>query len=677
MGSIARLNHYGQIKRVSVRFEDVGASGPDHIKTFTIRAVVNNTTYHEGSGRNKKEAKEKAAQKALDAIGLLEATEEKCLRSPSTSGITATITQPNYQCWLNEHSHRTRITFTPIDSTRIGSLTTPQCCRYLAGGKEYPEGYGRNKKEAREEAARLVYQTLREEAEMTGDSCPLLSSRQHSLNLSESDSGLSGCLENMTPKIASRRSVTETNFIGIVNHYCQKTGQVHDYKMVDKKGPAHAPVFVYRVVMAKKEYPDGEGHTAMEAKQRAAQQAWEALQEQSDWNSQVSLKSTVSEDEIVSQTPNTSEGADMASDTSDSIIFKDSSAVSSPKEMHAENNKTKIKLAVKFPREADKRKEDDLTFKKHSEETHLHSPSSRFELDFESVRQIGKGGFGRVFKARRKLEKRDYAVKVVRRTEKAEREVGALADLQHENIVRYYTCWIEETQYKHDGSDTYSTSSSGSGSSAGFLYIQMELCGDKTLRVCIDEWNSHRNPQRRQDSLHFIHQIMRGVEYIHSKNLIHRDLKPPNILFGNENNGKQVKIGDFGLVTASDNDNDEGLLERTKRTGTRSYMSPEQMNKTTYDRKVDVFSIGLIYFELLWNLSGMEKQKTWESIRSKKFPARFCEEFSIEKKLIEQMLCSQPMDRPDAKDLSLELEKCRDLLLKHQNRESKVECHSV
>uniref|UniRef100_A0AAY4EMK5 non-specific serine/threonine protein kinase n=1 Tax=Denticeps clupeoides TaxID=299321 RepID=A0AAY4EMK5_9TELE len=584
MGSIARLNHYGQIKRVSVRFEDVGASGPDHIKTFTIRAVVNNTTYHEGSGRNKKEAKEKAAQKALDAIGLLEATEEKCLRSPSTSGITATITQPNYQCWLNEHSHRTRITFTPIDSTRIGSLTTPQCCRYLAGGKEYPEGYGRNKKEAREEAARLVYQTLREEAEMTGDSCPLL-----------------GCLENMTPKIASRRSVTETNFIGIVNHYCQKTGQVHDYKMVDKKGPAHAPVFVYRVVMAKKEYPDGEGHTAMEAKQRAAQQAWEALQEQSDWNS-----------------------ADMASDTSDSIIFKDSSAVSSPKVRFLFQPNWLVDLQL------------------------LLFSFCRFELDFESVRQIGKGGFGRVFKARRKLEKRDYAVKVVRRTEKAEREVGALADLQHENIVRYYTCWIEETQYKHDGSDTYSTSSSGS---------------DKTLRVCIDEWNSHRNPQRRQDSLHFIHQIMRGVEYIHSKNLIHRDLKPPNILFGNENNGKQVKIGDFGLVTASDNDNDEGLLERTKRTGTRSYMSPEQMNKTTYDRKVDVFSIGLIYFELLWNLSGMEKQKTWESIRSKKFPARFCEEFSIEKKLIEQMLCSQPMDRPDAKDLSLELEKCRDLLV--------------
>ena len=53
--------------------------------------------------------------------------------------------------------------------------------------------------------------------------------------------------------------------------------------------------------------------------------------------------------------------------------------------------------------------------------------------------------------------------------------------------------------------------------------------------------------------------------------------QPANIMFGNEG---AVKVGDFGLATAAEGDNDEGLLERTKRTGTRSYMSPEQVGQS-------------------------------------------------------------------------------------------------
>lgn len=71
---------------------------------------------------------------------------------------------------------------------------------------------------------------------------------------------------------------------------------------------------------------------------------------------------------------------------------------------------------------------------------------------------------------------------------------------------------------------------SSSDSSAQFLYIQMELCDKRTLKVWIDERNSHRDPKRRQESLHITKQIVHGVEYIHSKKLIHRDLKVSQLL---------------------------------------------------------------------------------------------------------------------------------------------------
>uniref|UniRef100_A0A3B4H746 Protein kinase domain-containing protein n=1 Tax=Pundamilia nyererei TaxID=303518 RepID=A0A3B4H746_9CICH len=209
---------------------------------------------------------------------------------------------------------------------------------------------------------------------------------------------------------------------------------------------------------------------------------------------------------------------------------------------------------------------------------------------------LGKGGFGSVYKVRDKQLKKEYAVKIVCYKEKSLREVRTLSDLFHRNIVRYYTFWLEGTEYEWDLRDSYDSYDSSEISKTKFLYIQMELCAKNTLRDWIDEKNkeSVQDSKRREESLRIAQEIVCGVEYIHSKNHIHRDLKPANIMFGVEG---EVKIGDFGLVTSDDDDE-----ERTVCKGTPSYMAPEQTERK-YDRKVDMFALGLIFFELLWKLS--------------------------------------------------------------------------
>uniref|UniRef100_A0A3B3VHA5 Protein kinase domain-containing protein n=1 Tax=Poecilia latipinna TaxID=48699 RepID=A0A3B3VHA5_9TELE len=209
---------------------------------------------------------------------------------------------------------------------------------------------------------------------------------------------------------------------------------------------------------------------------------------------------------------------------------------------------------------------------------------------FEILKYLGGGGFGCVFMVKEKLLDLDYAVKIVPGTEKALREVTALSKLQHKNIVRYYNCWTEDSKVV---------------TCEKYLFIKMELCSFGTLREWINEKNKEDLPhnQRGADSLPIALQTVGGVEYIHSNNFIHRDLKPSNIML-NEN-GK-VKIGDFGLVTI---DRTEILIERTEERGTKTYMAPEQASKI-YDRKVDMFSLGLIFFELLWKIStGHERAK--------------------------------------------------------------------
>ncbi|XP_053188619.1 interferon-induced, double-stranded RNA-activated protein kinase-like [Scomber japonicus] len=575
---VVKLNEYAHRKSLVVSFEDVGSVGLDHIKTFNVRAVVNGKAYPDGVGKNKKEAKQDAAKNALK--GLLEEVVDPT--ETAAADHQPSIANINYTCWLNEYVHQESVEL--VESIKLGPNNAMQYCRFVVGDKEYPFACGKTKREAKEEAAKLVYHEIcGSKTTETGDEKSSSTPIKQKEDLNQNVSEICDKTKNLSVK-TEVKSFVETNFIGAVNEYCNTNGC--SFKFLEESGQLYGHPFAYKLMINGKEYPVGEGKNKKEARKKAAELAWSALQEQSDQDSK-------------------------------SCDFKEKSK-GTP------------------------------------------SSLSRFTSDFDSIEPLGSGAFGCVFKAKDKLLHKSYAIKIVRCKEKALREVGALSDLHHHNIVRYYTCWMEDSEYCWDSTDdSYSTSMSTDNPHTKFLYIQMELCDSKTLRVWIDEKNTQnvkkslQDSKRREDSLSLVLQIISGVEYVHSSKLIHRDLKPANIMFGRDG---EVKIGDFGLVTAENDDDAEKLLDRTVGKGTPSYMAPEQRNKSTYDRKVDIFALGLIYFELLWTFStGHERRAHWDDARGQKFPQGFSQHFIQESQIIKSMLCVKPGDRPEASTLKTEL----------------------
>ncbi|XP_052428253.1 interferon-induced, double-stranded RNA-activated protein kinase isoform X8 [Carassius gibelio] len=613
---VSQLNEYQQTTQCTVEYEEGSTDGPSHNKTFTMRAIVNGQQYPEGTGKTKKEARINAAKNALDAIKNTQNTE------PTTSSVqntpnNMTVSQRNYICWLNEYSMKKKLCFKARESRKTGNTAQlyTYVCKYVCGDKEFPEACGNNKKDAKEAAAKCVYEELLKTQDV--EVFDVNSNRtQRSEVVSRSAS-----LDCASLSLADepRCTTPDSNYIALLNDYSQKHKQALDFNLVERRGPPHKPEFVYKVVFNGKEYPEGQGKSAKEAKQHAAQRAWSEIKEQSGRTTQ-------------SVTP-----LDV---------------------------KPKIKLAANFhlspnglagSREVGPNMNEQNPAKPSGGQISNQATKSRFLEDFDSINPIAKGGFGRVFKARRILENTYYAVKIVKSTKKARREVDALAKFHNSNIVRYYSCWVEGTSYRHESSESYGPSDSVSDRRTQYLYIQMELCEGDTLRAWIDQRNSKDvdYPERRMDAAQINRQVLKAVEYIHKEGLIHRDLKPLNIMFNSEGT---VKIGDFGLVTTAENDNDTQLLERTKGTGTLIYMSPEQVALTPYDKKVDIYALGLIYFELIWKLATVS-EKIWKNIRDRDFPPHFSSKFSFEHKLIDRMLSPRPEERPDASELIRELDR--------------------
>ena len=200
--------------------------------------------------------------------------------------------------------------------------------------------------------------------------------------------------------------------------------------------------------------------------------------------------------------------------------------------------------------------------------------------NFEIVELLGRGGMGEVWRARDARLKRDVAIKVLPaalardpdRIARFEREARAASALNHPNIVAVYDIGRD--------SDTY--------------WIATELVRGDTLRKAIAA-----GPLPAPKAVEIATQVAAGLAAAHAAGLVHRDLKPDNIMIAR---GGQVKILDFGLAkqrrtseesTATDL-TDEGVVM-----GTAGYMAPEQVRGEAADQRADLFSFGVVLYEML------------------------------------------------------------------------------
>jgi serine/threonine protein kinase len=207
---------------------------------------------------------------------------------------------------------------------------------------------------------------------------------------------------------------------------------------------------------------------------------------------------------------------------------------------------------------------------------------------YELVERLGQGGMGVVYRARRLHIGDEVAVKLLshdllreqRAIERFRREARSAAMIRHPNVVSI-----------HDFNDG---SSSGAANEA---YIVMELVKGNSLRHLLES-EGRLSPGR---AVTFIHDICAGVGVAHRQGLLHRDLKPDNVIISppsHDNDRETAKVVDFGLAKVRE-ENVSALTEAGILLGTIYYMSPEQCRGEELDARADVYSLGAMLYEML------------------------------------------------------------------------------
>nr|XP_039269326.1 probable serine/threonine-protein kinase ifkA [Styela clava] len=205
------------------------------------------------------------------------------------------------------------------------------------------------------------------------------------------------------------------------------------------------------------------------------------------------------------------------------------------------------------------------------------------------------------------------------------------------------------------------------------LNIQMELC-----QTSLKRWLSlrnknifHRNESFHEGtSLHCMRQIVSALNFIHSKDLIHRDVKPHNIFLNLTGYGKpHLLLGDFGLAknnfaspvdsTVSNHSSQNTFYMGLRRTdshtsgvGTTSYAAPEQLFADVYDAKVDMYSFAIVAYEL-WTPfeTAMERASHLKQLRNQIVPSEFILEYPQLGKLLTSLLNHDPKMRPSSQEI--------------------------
>ncbi len=201
---------------------------------------------------------------------------------------------------------------------------------------------------------------------------------------------------------------------------------------------------------------------------------------------------------------------------------------------------------------------------------------------YRILQHIGDGGMARVYRARHHVLDREVAVKVLfgefasNKTiaERFRREAQTISRIEHENIVGV-TDFGRTPQ--------------------GLTFLAMELVRGQTIRRMVKS----RGPLEPAFVARVTRQIALGLSAAHDLGFVHRDLKPGNVMVVGDAPDEQVKILDFGLARMADEDNEMYLTRTGQFLGTPIYMAPEQIVGADVDLRADLYSLGVMMFEML------------------------------------------------------------------------------
>lgn len=278
---------------------------------------------------------------------------------------------------------------------------------------------------------------------------------------------------------------------------------------------------------------------------------------------------------------------------------------------------------------------------------------NRFTEDFEDARVIGSGSFAVVYRARNRIDKQEYAIKKTKKTlgrsgirQELLQEALALASVAIHSpcpyIVRYFASWVEDER----------------------LFIQTELCDGslKDAMLSLRQQKPH-DPRLDEEQLSaVIRDVCMGLSVLHSKNLVHLDVKPENILVKHllptssregSSTSKIHKIADLGLATAAMGSGCDEINE-----GDSRYLAREVLQGNFSDlTKADVFSLGLTCYELATNPKELPVNgDEWHRLRDGMIEEGFANHLSSTMlSLVRSMIHPVAAERPPCVEVPISL----------------------
>lgn len=249
--------------------------------------------------------------------------------------------------------------------------------------------------------------------------------------------------------------------------------------------------------------------------------------------------------------------------------------------------------------------------------------------DFDIGKILGSGKYGKVYLSRYISTKMQYAMKIMDNTvykKYYEIEVKIHKELNHNNITKLYNYFEDNKKY----------------------YLIMEYCCQGNLYQNLKKINFFSEEHIKR----YVKQICSGVKYLHDNNILHRDLKLENLLIDINDN---IKITDFGLsIIVKKND----IITEFK--GTAIYLSPELIEGNGYHFPHDIWSIGIITYELGCGYTPFEKYDSNTKFDKDNFmyqqikDVNFTYAYDIKKntrKFISNILLKNPKERPTIDEL--------------------------